>query len=611
MRHIFKITTALALAAGLSLPAAAQDEEHDEIVVTASKIRVTQGGAQDIEFFKESIDNGYLPAPAAITSEGFLSEYDLPIAGSEACDQLFCLVSETARTTFISDAKSDHLVGLGFATNLTYESWERDPLTIIAVVDKSGSMGGEPLDLAKASMQEVLKNLRAGDKMGVVQYGSTVDVVVPVTDVASLRRKISDGIDSIESGGSTYMEAGLELAYATAFKAQKGFDGTARVVLFTDEQPNVGETDSESFIGMARDASKKGVGLTTIGVAEHFGADLANKLSAARGGNLFYVTDEADVTATFGGDFDLMMTEVAHDLEIKIKPVKGARIETVYGVPGEVIEYDRKGGAKLVVPSLFLSSNAGGIFLGVSTEGALKGEGKGEMGGHLADISMSYVDARDNKTSRDRLSVKGARDRVSPALKRAAVLVDAFEVIKDGTRDHFFGSDLAQAISRTETLLDRLEAMDPDPAAQEAEFISDFLDILEEARDEQENADDEESWVDEDMAHFAPVSGKWQVTSVRRVSASAYPGAVNIRKGDLVAFHLDDDRYDETEMFNLHRKSARRGEPEFEVESFGIDVRKKQIKLYESGIDFDYSVRNGKMRLYPEGTDLVLTLTRI
>ena len=45
-----------------------------------------------------------------------------------------------------------HLVGVGFATNIDEKKWRRDPVNLIAVVDKSGSMDGEPLELgARAS----------------------------------------------------------------------------------------------------------------------------------------------------------------------------------------------------------------------------------------------------------------------------------------------------------------------------------------------------------------------------------------------------------------------------------------------------------------------------
>jgi len=64
---ILSAAVAALISALYSAPSTAQDDE-DEIVVTGSRIAVTQGGAQDIEYFKTSLENGYLPTPSAITS---------------------------------------------------------------------------------------------------------------------------------------------------------------------------------------------------------------------------------------------------------------------------------------------------------------------------------------------------------------------------------------------------------------------------------------------------------------------------------------------------------------------------------------------------------------
>ena len=76
------------------------------------------------------------------------------------------------------------------------------------------------------------------------------------------------------------MEAGLKVGYETAFATAPAFRGNTRLMLFTDEQPNVGRTDADSFIGMAEAASRRGIGLTTIGVGVQFDATLATRCRA-------------------------------------------------------------------------------------------------------------------------------------------------------------------------------------------------------------------------------------------------------------------------------------------------------------------------------------------
>jgi len=593
------------LGVSLSLSAAAQDIDDDEVIVTGARIHVTQGGAQDIAFFRDTvIDESAIPAPGAITSEGLLSTYNLFLEPDQACDQLFCLVAQTMPADLLTEPDADLLMGLGFATNIDPATWEREALTIVAVVDKSGSMGGEPLDLAKASMQETLKHLRPGDRMGVVQYGSTTDLVIPVTDVATGRETISDAIDSIFSSGSTYMEEGLRLAYDTAFDAQAGFDGATRVILFTDEQPNVGQTDSESFIGMAVEASNRGIGLTTIGVADHFAADLANRISAARGGNLFYVTKEEDVVATFGTDFDFLVSEVAHDLKIRITPKSNVTIDQIYGVPGEDLKYRRDGGVELVIPSVFLSSKGGGIFMTLS--------GDVDEGKALANVALAYSEAKTGEKHKSVLAVMPSENDPAPALSKAHMLVDEFGVLRSVAQANMFGGDLRRAMGLTQQFHDRLTALDMDEFEREDELIAEMSAILSGKIDESESGLSVQqiatcrSYQCRNADDLAPVFGRWKIAKVRdnhRPSPIFTPATIDIRKGDLLAFHLDTETYDETATFNL---------PRFEVESVAVDPKDREVTLFESDIVFKYAYdeKRDRLVLRPEDTDLVLTLER-
>ena len=51
----------------------------------------------------------------------------------------------------------------------------------IAVVDKSGSMDGEPLELVRQSLTTLANQLRPGDQMTIVLYGDSAHVHLPTT----------------------------------------------------------------------------------------------------------------------------------------------------------------------------------------------------------------------------------------------------------------------------------------------------------------------------------------------------------------------------------------------------------------------------------------------
>ena len=247
---------------------------------------------------------------------------------------MFCLTGDAARADLIVVPQARYLVGVGFATNIDEKKWRRDPVNLIAVVDKSGSMDGEPLELVRKSLAEVAKQLRPGDQMTIVLYGDRAHVHLATTpaDRDGVNRILAS-IWSIESAGSTSMEAGLRLGYSIADTTAPAFKGRTRLLLFTDERPNTDATDAESFMGMAIGHSREGVGLTTIGVGVQFGAELATKIGSVRGGNLYFIRDEPDVKQLFTGQLDYMVSELAHDLTLTITPRAGLKIAGVYGVP--------------------------------------------------------------------------------------------------------------------------------------------------------------------------------------------------------------------------------------------------------------------------------------
>ncbi|MEM9570679.1 MAG: VWA domain-containing protein [Pseudomonadota bacterium] len=590
---IFRFILVNLFAMSLFFEAVAQEQpEEDEsriqaVVVTA--MRVTQGGAQDIEFFRETVANGAIPAPGAITSEGLFSSHDIVIPSAKDCLQLFCLQAEGMAANLMSRPEFDGVIGLGFATNIDPDNWQRDPMTIVAVVDKSGSMNGRPLRLAKKAMVETLGNLKSGDRMGVVEYGDTVNVVVPVSDVETSRDSIREGINGIVSRGSTYMEAGLELGFATAFDAQEGFEGTTRVVLFTDEQPNVGKTDSESFIGMARRASKKGVGLTTIGVSAHFGAELANKVSAARGGNLFYLSSDEDVETYFGADFDFLVSEIATDLEMTVRPASGASIDLVLGVPGEAIEYRSDGSVTMTVPSVFLSSKGGALVLG--------GSGFTETTDLMAEVSLKYKSVKDNMPGEDAISVFLTDHQPSSGLNLAHTLFDEFGVLQSAAQANTFSGDLDPAIDLTQRFLEQLSQIGDEALNDEVVLLNNVLNVLQSGG---QTFVHQEGFVEDEVLH-----GVWEIARVRNTSSSlSGKSSIDLRRGDLIAFDLLED------MFNAQRKSAKRGEPEFEVESIGLDVDQRSITLWKSNIIFKYRFLDAKLVLEPVGTDLQIWLQK-
>jgi Ca-activated chloride channel family protein len=269
-------------------------------------------------------------------------------------------------------------------------------------------------------------------------------VQVPTTAIgttgkAGRRPALHAAIDTITSEGSTDMESGLRMGFDVARETAARFGGRTRVMLFTDERPNVGDTSAKGFMGMARAASRDGIGLTTVGVGTQFGAELATAISSVRGGNLFFFPDAATMTAKFHKDLDTMVTELAHDLKLVVRGTNGHALVGLYGIPGEAVRRLPDGGLEMDVETIFLSRDKGGIFFAFAPAGA---GALPPVPGPVGEASVSYRDLRGHGFT-DRLSFEmwPAGAPLPLGLARGRLLVDEVTTLKAAAAAHLEKND--------------------------------------------------------------------------------------------------------------------------------------------------------------------------
>ncbi|HEU5072708.1 MAG TPA: VWA domain-containing protein [Polyangiaceae bacterium] len=433
-----------------------------------TRMGATPGGAQDIDYARDRIQAGEVPHPNTFTPEGLFSQYDLPLQDGRKCTKVLCLAAAATRSDLLVQPEVKHLAQLGFSSSFDASTWRREPLNLVAVVDKSGSMDGAPLETVKASLRQVARQMTARDQLSVVLYGDTSHVHLPPTSLAE-RERVLASIDRIQSAGSTAMEEGLRVGYDLARRSRAKFRGATRVMLFTDERPNVGATEADSFMAMARQASADGVGLTTVGVGTHFGAELATAISSVRGGNLVFFPNPAQMRARFEREFDTLVTELAHDFKLTIKPRAGIEIAGVYGLPGDLIRRVPGGGLELTVETIFLSRDQGGIFF------AFKPAGAGALPpakGPLADASVSYVDTKGNRQS-DRVSfAEWTGGELPLGLRRGQLLVDEITTLKRAASLHQEHNETEQAFRLVRALKQRFQQSPVTGLAKERALVA-------------------------------------------------------------------------------------------------------------------------------------------
>jgi len=204
------------------------------------------------------------------------------------------------------------------------------PKRLALVVDRSGSMDGQPLREALLCVEHIASHLGVEDQVGVVTYDDNVDVLWPLQRTHNIE-PLRAYLRRVTSGGSTDLHAGWE---AGARQLEAGVAGTiSRVLLLSDGQANHGETDELVIAAQCALWNSKGVSTTTVGLGRGFNEDLMIAMARAGGGRQYYGQTAEDLYDSFDEELALLQATCMRDVALKLVPADGVIIEPLGNLP--------------------------------------------------------------------------------------------------------------------------------------------------------------------------------------------------------------------------------------------------------------------------------------
>ncbi len=202
----------------------------------------------------------------------------------------------------------------------------RPDLNLALVLDRSGSMEDRgKMDFARDAAMIVVDKMQTSDVLAVVEYDDMITVLWPAAPVEAgslIKRRIAE----LTPRGSTDLCGGLMKGAEEAMRYRDGSD-INRVILLSDGLANQGITEPSEIYRLVREAKKRGITVSTMGLGLDYNEDLMQGIAEHGGGNYYYIEHPRQMGRIFARELDTLFTTVARDVVIRFRA--GAKVNDV------------------------------------------------------------------------------------------------------------------------------------------------------------------------------------------------------------------------------------------------------------------------------------------
>ncbi len=153
---------------------------------------------------------------------------------------------------------------------------------VVLIIDKSSSMEGKKMELARAASIGVVENLRPIDSVGVLMFDNSFQWAVPIRK-AEDRTLIKRLIAGITPDGGTQIAPALTESYHKIAAVQAVYK---HIVLLTD-----GISEEGDSMGLSREAATNHVTISTVGLGQDVNRAYLEKIASFSKGKSYFLND--------------------------------------------------------------------------------------------------------------------------------------------------------------------------------------------------------------------------------------------------------------------------------------------------------------------------------
>ena len=285
-------------------------------------------GAGHLSAFEAAVASGNVPASARelVADVGGRYAPTIPLSPDRALSH----VVDLERSALPPSGGATHL-RIALRSSPQSASGSRPPLAVSLVLDTSGSMGGEPIEKARAAAATLVRQLSPSDSFALITFSTSAELAVPPGPIAGRQKAILSAIANTFAGGGTNIDAGLGQAYTVAQNQAQRRGLVPVVLLLSDGQATSGNTDRGYLAGKALQAFQDGVQTSTFGLGQQYDEALMSSIASDGAGGYYYLRDVEQIFPAFRAELAQRLDPAATAVELRVRLDDDVSLLHVYG----------------------------------------------------------------------------------------------------------------------------------------------------------------------------------------------------------------------------------------------------------------------------------------
>jgi Mg-chelatase subunit ChlD len=193
----------------------------------------------------------------------------------------------------------------------------QDGIAVVLIIDKSSSMEGRKIELARSAASGVVENLRPIDSVGVLMFDNTYEWAVPIRK-ASDRAAIKRLIAGIQPEGGTQIAPAVREAYLRILPEDAVYK---HIVLLTD-----GISEEGDSMTTAAEAKRNRITISTVGLGLDVNRAFLSRVASGADGKAYFLDDPAGLEQLLLRDVEEHSGMTAVEKSLKPRVLQHAEI---------------------------------------------------------------------------------------------------------------------------------------------------------------------------------------------------------------------------------------------------------------------------------------------